>query len=63
MNNLFDRYFLVLAGRLTQEHWGTIATPVHVGSGVITLDWPLEDISGGATEPLAIARQADVTVK
>ena len=42
MNTLFDRYFLVLAGRLTKDHWGTVATPVHVGSGVITLGWPSE---------------------
>jgi hypothetical protein len=63
MNTLFDRYFLVLAGRLTREHWGTIATPVQVGSGVITLDWPLEDLSSGAAEPLAVARQAAVKDK
>ena len=43
MNSLFDRYFLVLAGRLTPDHWGSVATPVHVGSGVITLGWPPEE--------------------
>ena len=43
MNTLFDRYFLVLAGRLTPDHWGSVATPVHVGSGVITLGWPPEE--------------------
>jgi hypothetical protein len=42
MNTLFDRYFLVLAGRLTKDHWGTVATPIHFGSGVITLGWPSE---------------------
>jgi len=60
MNSLFDRYFLVLAGRLTPEHWGTIAAPVHVGSGVITLDRPIEDLSNGDAEILAIARGAVV---
>jgi hypothetical protein len=44
MNGLFDRYFLVLAGRLTRDHWGSVATPVHFGSGVITLRWPPDEI-------------------
>ena len=49
MNTLFDRYFLVLAGRLTPDHWGSVATPVHVGSGVITLGWPPEEMQTSAT--------------
>ena len=43
MNSLFDRYFLVLVGRLSRDHWRTVTAPVHVGSGVITLDWPREE--------------------
>ena len=53
MNTLFDRYFLVLAGRLTPDHWGSVATPVNVGSGVITLGWPPEEKESSATQERA----------
>jgi hypothetical protein len=59
MNSLFDRYFLVLAGRLTPDHWGSVATPVHMGSGVITLGWPPEEQHTFATQDRA--RSAEPT--
>jgi hypothetical protein len=59
MNTLFDRYFLVLAGRLTPDHWGSVATPVHAGSGVITLGWPPEEQQTSATQERA--RSAELT--
>ena len=58
MNSLFDRYLLVLAGRLTAERWEGTEPPHHPGGGVITLDWPPDDPDPppgphGTTKPTA----------
>jgi len=43
VNSLFDRYLLVLAGRLTAERWDRTEPLQHPESGVIMLDWPPDD--------------------
>ena len=58
MNSLFDRYLLVLAGRLTAERWDRTDPPRRPEGGVITLDWPPDDSAPppgpqGSTEPAA----------
>ena len=42
MSNLFDRYFQVLAGRLTGDTCGSLATLDPPSNGVFTLDWPAD---------------------
>ena len=40
--NLFDRYFLVLAGRMRGDECGGIATVSDSGDLAIRLGWPLD---------------------
>ncbi len=39
--SLFDRYFLVLAGRVPESEVGVVASTAFQ-SGVLTLGWPLD---------------------
>ena len=41
MGPLFDRYFLVLSGRVTGVACGVVASPF-TPTGSITLGWPLD---------------------
>jgi hypothetical protein len=43
MNPLFDRYFLVLAGRLTRDHWVNLSQPTPAGCEVAILRWPPDE--------------------
>jgi hypothetical protein len=42
MSELFDRYFLVLAGRVTGADCGVVAAPSLPGAGAVSLGWPLD---------------------
>jgi hypothetical protein len=42
MSYLFDRYFLVLSGRLSEADCGVLVSPPTPISGELSLDGPLE---------------------
>jgi hypothetical protein len=45
--SLFDRYFLVLAGRVPESEAGVVASNA-MQSGVLTLSWPLDEPTADA---------------
>lgn len=47
--SLFDRYFLVLAGRVPESEAGIVATAA-LKSGMLTLDWPLDTPATSETD-------------
>jgi hypothetical protein len=42
MSDLFDRYFMVLAGRLAAADCGAIASHSNAVGGGLSLGWPLD---------------------
>ena len=50
--SLFDRYFLVLAGRVPESEVGVVASTAFQ-TGVLTLGWPLDLPAENSAEALA----------
>jgi hypothetical protein len=42
MSGLFDRYFLVLAGRVAEADCGAVASAPSPTAGAVSLGWPLD---------------------
>ena len=62
MTNLFDRYFLVLAGRVNAAECGVVASVSSVRNDSFTYGWPLdlpgteETVAVGSGDPATRSR-------